>query len=135
MLADFIVEIPRSKTQPENLNWWTLNVYGVSRKTGARIAVQLKSPTGERIEQPIRLGFNASNNELEYEALLSIIELVVVVSIDKLLIHNDSQLVVGQVNEEFESKDPRMEKYVSQVKQRLGGFSILKLEHVPRVFK
>ena len=70
MLADFIAKIPQSKTHPKNLNWWTLNVDGVSRETGAGIGPQLKSQTGERIEQAIRLGFNASNNESEYEALL-----------------------------------------------------------------
>ena len=102
MLADFIAEIPWSKTHPENLNWWTLNVDGASRHTGAGIGLQLKSPVGERIEQAIQLGFNASNNESEYEALLSGIELVAIVSIDKLLIQSDSQSVVGQVNEEFE---------------------------------
>ena len=86
----------------------------------------------ESIKQVIRLGFNASNNESEYEALLFGIELVASVSADKLLVQSDSQLVVGQVNEEFESRDPRMAKYVSQVKQRLGRFSVWKLEHVPR---
>ena len=40
--------------------------------------------------------------------------------------------MVGQVNEEFESRDPRMAKYVSRVKQRLNNFPIWKLEHVPR---
>ena len=89
-----------------------------------RIGLQLKSPTGERIEQAIRLGFNASNNESEYEALLSGIELAASVSADKLLVQSDSQLVIGQVNEEFESRDPRMVKYVSWVKQRLGSFSV-----------
>ena len=131
MLADFIAEIPRSKTHPDNSNWSTLNVDEASRKTGEGIGLQLKSPTGERIKQAIQLGFNASNNESEYEALLSKIELATDVSADKLL-NSDSQLVIGQVNEEFESRDLGMEKYVSWVKQRLGSFSIWKLEHVPR---
>ena len=90
MLADFIAEIPRPKTHLENYNWWTLNVDEASRKNGAGIGLQLKSPTGERIEQVTRLGFNASNNESEYEALLSGIELVVIVSANKLLIQSDS---------------------------------------------
>ena len=124
VLADFIAEIPRPKPHPENSNWWTLNVDGASRQTGAGIGLQVKTPTRERIEQAIRLGFNASNNESEYEALLSRIELAVVVYADKLLIQSDSQLVVRQVNEEFESQDPHMEKYVSRVKQHLGSFSI-----------
>ena len=53
-------------------------------------------------------------------------------STDKLLIRSDSQLVVGQVNEEYELRDLRMAKYVSLVKQRLGRFSSWKLEHIPR---
>ena len=40
--------------------------------------------------------------------------------------------MVGQVNAEYESRDPRIAKYVTLVKQRLVGFSIWKLEHVPR---
>ena len=40
--------------------------------------------------------------------------------------------MVGQVNAEYESLDPRMAKYVSLVKQRLFIFSDWKLEHIPR---
>ena len=70
----------------DNLNWWTLNVDGASGQTGDGIGLQLKSLTEEKIEQAIRLGFNASNNELEYEAILAGIELEATVSTDKLLI-------------------------------------------------
>ena len=90
----------------DNLTRWTLNVDGASRKTRAGISLQLKSPTREKIKQAIRLGFGASNNESEYEAILAGIELAATVSADRLLIQSDSQLVVGQVNEEYESRDP-----------------------------
>ena len=53
-------------------------------------------------------------------------------SVDRLLIRSDSQLVMGQVNEEYESRDPRMAKYVSLVKQRFESFSAWKLEHITR---
>ena len=78
-----------------SLNWWTLNVDEASRQTEAGIDLQLESPTGEKIEQAIRLGFNASNNESEYEAILAGIELAATVVADKLMIRSDSQLVVG----------------------------------------
>ena len=94
--------------------------------------MQLKFPAGEVSEQDIHLGFNASNNELEYEAILAEIKLAATVSVDRLLIRSDSQLVMGQVNEEYESRDPRMAKYISLVKQHLDGFSAWKLEHVTR---
>ena len=103
-----------------------------SQQIRASISLQLKSLDGDKIEQAIRLGFYPSNNESEYEAILASIELAIVLSDDKLMIQSDSQLVVGQVNEEYESRDPRMAKYVTLVKQRLAGFSTWKLEHVPR---
>ena len=132
VLADFLVEIPQSRISLDSLNWWTFNVDRASQQTRAGIGLKLKSLAGEKIKQAIRLGFNACNNESEYEAILAGIELEATVSTKKLLIQNDSQLVVGQVNAEYESRDPRMEKYVSLVKQRLSNFSAWMLEHIPR---
>ena len=63
---------------------------GASLQTEANIGLQLKSSAGERIEQAIGLGFNASNNELEYEAILAGIKLAATVSVDRLLIRSDS---------------------------------------------
>ena len=60
------------------------------------------------------------------------LELVFAMGADSLSIQSDSQLVVGQVNAEFKSRDPRMTKYVSLVKQKLNTLSTWKLEHVPR---
>ena len=120
------------ETRPDSLDWWTLNIDKASKQTGAGISLQLKSPSKDKIEQAIQLGFNASNNESEYEAILAGLELAAALSVGKLLVQSDSQLVVGQVNEEFESRDPRMVKYVSQVKQRLSSFLVWKLEHIPK---
>ncbi|RVW80429.1 hypothetical protein CK203_042315 [Vitis vinifera] len=53
----------------------------------------LQSPTGEHLEQAIRLGFSASNNEAEYEAILSGLDLALALSVSKLRIYSDSQLV------------------------------------------
>ena len=64
--------------------------------------------------------------------MISGLELALVVGADNLSIRSDSQLVVGQVNAEFESRDPRMEKYASLVKQKLSTLSSWKLELVPR---
>ena len=63
---------------------------GASRKTGANIGLQLNSPHGDKIEQAVRLGFSASNNESEYEATLAGIELAAIIYVDKLIIWSDS---------------------------------------------
>ena len=132
VLADFIAEIPQPNTCLDKTGWWTLYVDGASRQTGAGIGLQLTSPTGERIEQAVRLGFSATNNESEYEAMIAGLELALAMGADNLSVQSDSQLVVGQVNTEFGSRDPRIAKYASPVKQKLNTLSTWKLEHVPR---
>ena len=57
-----------------------------SWQTGAGVGLTLKAPTGERIEQSIRLGFPASNNETEYKAILAGIDLAISVSSEKIII-------------------------------------------------
>ena len=60
------------------------------------------------------------------------LELELAMGADSLSVQNDSQLVVIQVNAEFESRDPRMAKYASLVKQKLNTLSAWKLEHGPQ---
>ena len=86
ILADFLAEVPQQDANPDSVGWWTLNVDGASRQTGARVRLQLKAPTGKRIEQVIRLDFPASNNETKYEAILTRIDLVAFVSSEKIII-------------------------------------------------
>ena len=105
---------------------------GASKQSGVGIGLQLTSPTGERIEQAIRLGFSDTNNESKYEAMIAGLKLALAIGADSLSIQSNSQLVVGQINAEFESKDPRMTKYASLVKQKLNALSAWKLEHVPQ---
>ena len=75
VLANFLAEVPQPETSSASSNWWTLSVDGASRQTRVGIGLQLKSPSGDKIEQSIRMGFSASNNESEYEAILTGIEL------------------------------------------------------------
>ena len=94
------------------------------------IDLQLISPTGENIEQAVRLGFSATNNESEYEAMVAGLEVTLAMGTDNLSVQSDSQLVIEQVNAKFESKDPRMTMYASLVKHKLKSLSAWKIEHV-----
>ena len=46
------------------------------------------------MEQAIWLDFPASNNEAKYEAILAGIDLAISVSLEKIIIQSDSQLVI-----------------------------------------
>ena len=44
----------------------------------------------------------------------------------------DSKLVVGQVREDLESRDPKMQEYLSQVRRIQTKFEFFDLLHIPR---
>nr|CAN79683.1 hypothetical protein VITISV_011289 [Vitis vinifera] len=83
-------------------------------------------------ESTIRLGFSASNNEAEYEAILSGLDLALALSVSKLRIYSDSQLVVKHVQEEYEAKDARMARYLAKVRDTLQQFTEWAIEKIRR---
>ena len=68
----------------------------------------LVSPDGAAIEKSLRLGFSATNNEAEYEALLQGMTMVQRLGGRVIKVFSDSRLVVGQVMGELEARDARM---------------------------
>ena len=66
------------------------------------------SPKGLRLEKSLRLGFQASNNEVEYEALIAGLRVAWKLGTEDVEIFSDSRLVVSQVEESFEVKHPPM---------------------------
>ena len=65
------------------------------------------------IEKSLRLGFSATNNEAEYEALLMGMTMVQRMGGKAVEIYSDSRLVVGQVKGELETRDVRMQEYLN----------------------
>ena len=76
---------------------WKVYVDGAANQRRSRVGLVLISPERITIEKSLRLGFSATNNEAEYEALLQ--GMVMVQKIGKKAIEgfSDSRLVVGQV--------------------------------------
>ncbi|KAL6335721.1 hypothetical protein AAG906_039484 [Vitis piasezkii] len=135
VMADFVLEYSRKPIQhkePSEKEWWTLRVDGASRSSGSGVGLLLQSPTGEHLEQAIRLGFPASNNEAEYEAILSGLDLALTLSVSRLRVYSDSQLVVRHVQKEYEAKDARMARYLTKVRDTLQRFTEWTIEKIKR---
>ena len=75
----------------------------------------LQSPEGDKFTYKVCLQYQATNNEVEYKALLKGLELVKSIEAQSVLILGDSQLVMGQVNGTCEAKEERMKKYLEKV--------------------
>ncbi|RVW88662.1 hypothetical protein CK203_043756 [Vitis vinifera] len=110
---------------------WILHVDEASRVFGFGMGLLLQSPTGEQLEQAILLEFPVSNKEAEYEAILAGLNLFLTLSTSKIEICNDSQLVVGQIQREYEAKDERMARYLSKVQVTLDRLSKSAIKRIP----
>ena len=82
------------------------------------------------MEKSLRLGFLATNNEAKYEALLAGMAMVKKLRGEVVEVYSDSQLVVGQVNGEFE--DECMQGYLVKVRQVQSCFKSFTLRQIPR---
>ena len=92
----------------------------------------LISPERITIEKSLRLGFSATNNEAEYEALLEGMSMVKKLGRKSVNMLSDSRLIVGQVNGELEVRDERMQEYLDQAKRLRSHFDSFSLLHISR---
>ena len=111
---------------------WEVYVDGTSNQKGSGVGLVLVSPKKVVIEKSLRLDFSATNNEVEYGALVEGMAIVQRMGGKSIRLLSDSRLVVGQVRGEFEAKDERIQGYLSQVKCLQLKFDSFDLLHVPR---
>lgn len=140
VVADFIAEFQPDRSdesvvasQPMELDGgWTLSVDGSSNQKGAGVGIILVSPDGCTLEKAIRLGFEASNNEAEYEALIAGVRLAAKLGAMRLQIFSDSQLVVNQIIGEYMAKDERMIAYQAVAEEELRKIPEYSIQQVGR---
>ena len=87
---------------------WKMYVNGMANQKESGVGLVVTSPKGIIIDKSLRLGFSATNNEAEYEALLEGMALVQRMGVGSMEIFSNSRLVIGQVKGELEAKDVRM---------------------------
>ena len=92
---------------------WKVYVNSAVNHKGFGVGLVLISPKRIIIEKSLRLGFSATNNEVEYEALLVEMTMVQKMGGKAMEIFFDSRLVVGQVQGELEARVLRMQEYLS----------------------
>src|SRR6266540_7500825 len=99
---------------------------------GAGAGIMLISPTGERLKYVLQIYFPASNNAVEYEALLHDLRIAISLGIRRFAVHDDSELVVNQVQKEYSFTNTKMSAYCQEVRTLEGTFDGLELTHILR---
>ena len=90
---------------------WKVYMDGASNLQGSGMGLVLLLPEKITIEKSLRLGFSATNNEAEYEALLMGMMMVQKMGGKVVKVFSDLKLV-GQVRGDLEAHDSRMQEYL-----------------------
>ena len=132
VVADFIAEFTLLEGQgAEEIPQWSIHTDGSSNKQAGGAGVVLHTLEGDKIECMIRLDFPTTNNKAEYEALVAGLDLAKAARAENMVIYCDSQVVISQINGNYECKNKRMKKYLKEVKGRIGSLQI-KFVQIPR---
>ena len=95
---------------------------GSSTQHAGGIGVVLQSLKGDKLKHKVRLQYQTTNNEVEYEAFHKGMKLARSVEVKSILVLRDSQLVMGQVNGAYEAKEERIRKYLNKVERLVKIF-------------
>ena len=82
----------------------------------------MTSPDGFKVEYALKFGFQASNNEAEYEAIIAELNLAYFMEANQLEVCSDSQLVVKLIEDFYEARGEKMTLYLKKVRELLKKF-------------
>ncbi|XP_071921935.1 uncharacterized protein [Coffea arabica] len=111
---------------------WILHVDGSSNSEGSGAGLLLEDPQGDVCSYALRFDFAASNNEAEYEAVITGLQLARKLGAVHILVYSDSQLVVCQILGEYEAREEVMHHYLSKVHQLIAHFESFEIQRIPR---
>ena len=80
----------------------------------------------------VQLKFPASNNEVEYEGILTRLRVKKALGAKNLLLQSDFKLLVRQIKEEYEAKEDRLQKYPRLTKHLTQEFDRVEFMQIPR---
>ena len=111
-LEDFVTEFTAVDQDPKS-DYWTVYTDGSAALGIGGVRVILFSPEKDVLKYGVQLQFPTMNNEAEYEAILTGLRVVKALGVRNLMLNSDSKLVIGQMNNEYESKEDRMKGYLA----------------------
>ena len=109
-----------------------MNVDEASNSKGDGVGLVLITPDGSIIEQFYTLGFQTTNNEAEYEAVIVGLKMATTLGVTELEVRCDSLLLVSQVNGDYIANNNQIAKYLKVVTTWKAKFSHCNFKQVLR---
>lgn len=105
---------------------------GASGPEKQGVGLVIKGPEGLEVPKSVKFSFPVTSNVAEYKALISGLELARKVDVWMLNAYSDSNLLVQQMNGEYDIRDPMLKKYMNIVKELAWIFEQLEIEKIPQ---
>nr|KYP36187.1 Uncharacterized protein Mb2253c family [Cajanus cajan] len=134
IIADFLAdhsneteEIIYLTTKP-----WQLYFDGSKHELGTGIGLLIISPEGSPTKLSFKTHKGYSNNETEYHALITGLEILKELDARNVSIQGDSQLVIKQLTQEYKCLNEKLIEFKTRAAQLLNAFDEVELQHIPR---
>ena len=111
---------------------WILKFDGSSIENLAGAGIMIISPRGVKTTLSFNLAFGCTNNQVEYEALLISLEILLDLGEKDVQVIRDSQLVLRQLTGEYKCNYLLLAPHFTTTIQLLDSFDNVEFEHVPR---
>jgi ribonuclease HI len=112
---------------------WKLFFDGASSREGAGAGVVFVSPAQEIISLSYKLEFEATNNVAKYEAVVLGLRVAREMGIQEVEVFGDVDLVVQQIRNAYQAKNPRLRSYRNEVWDLVDNFfSAFNISFIPR---
>jgi ribonuclease HI len=131
-IAVFITEHRDPSINLLEITPWALFFDGSSCGKGGGVGILLISPRGEMFEFAIPIQPTVTNNQAGYEALLRGLQYLKEVKTISVEIFGASELVIKQLNGQYESRNNIQRNYYEECKEILKSFQLVILQHIPR---
>ncbi|RDY05176.1 hypothetical protein CR513_11010, partial [Mucuna pruriens] len=114
-----------------DLGKWKLWFDGALNLLGNGIGVVLASPKGQYFPFSTRLGFDCTNNMVEYEACVMGITMAIKHQVNRLKVFGDLAIVIYQLPREWETRDAKLVPYHEHIMALKEHFEEISFHYVP----
>jgi ribonuclease HI len=107
---------------PTNTSVWKMFFDVSSSQESVGAGVGCISPTQETIPLSYKLEFETTNNVEEYEVLILGLRAAKDMKIEELVVFGDVELIIHQVKNLYQAKNPRLRAYINEIWDLVDSF-------------
>nr|KYP36662.1 Retrovirus-related Pol polyprotein from transposon opus [Cajanus cajan] len=134
VIADFLVDHSKLTEQINYLTTkpWELFFDGSKHELGTGIGLLIISPEGILTKLSLKTNKGYSNNETEYQALITRLEILKELGAKTIVVRGYSQLVIKQLTQEYKCSNEKLVECKTRAIELLNTFDEVELEHISR---